>query len=160
MGIGLKPAFLVGTQAEKGSSVITIYQANKCHYNSNQLIPDLIDFSPRVELNLQTLIQLLSDSPRVYILVIPLTFRPPKEGGRSFSRVDNSFQASKSSICTLFQSRPSSYQGNVVCLLCVSLNQKVTSGEPNKFFVCSFFRRLNFHVEVLSISIYSETTFF
>ena len=75
---------------------------------------------------------LLSDPPKVFILFIPLTFRPPKGRERPFSWVPKSFQLSKISICTLFQSRPSSYQGKVFRLLGVKLNQKVTSGKPSK----------------------------
>ena len=110
-------------------------------YNSNQLIPDLSDFSPRVQLNLQTMLYLLSDPPNVSILIIPLTFRPPKCRGRPFSQVANSFQASKISICTLFKSRLTSYQGNAVRLLGVTSNQKVTFGKPSKFPVRSYYLR-------------------
>ena len=78
------------------------------------------------------------DPPKVFILIIPLTFRPSKGRGRPFSWVANSFQASKFSICTLFQSWPSSYQGNVVRLLGVRLNEKVTSGKPSKYPVHSY----------------------
>ena len=82
---------------------------------------------------------LLSNPPKVFILIIPLTFRPPKGRGRSFLWVANLFRASKFSICTLFQCRTSSYQGNVVRILGVKLNQKVTSGEPSKFPVHSYY---------------------
>ena len=107
-------------------------------YDFNQLIPDLSDFSPRVQLNLQTMLSLLSDPPEVFILIIQLTFRPPK-GWRPFSWIANSFQASKFSICTLFQSRPSSHPGNLVRLLWIQLNQKVTSGKLRKFPVRSYY---------------------
>ena len=129
-------------------------------YDSNQLVLDLCDFSPRVQLNLQTMLCLLSDSPKVYILITPLTFRPPKGRGRPFSWVTKSFQASKISLCTLFQSRPSSYQGNVIRLLGVELGQKATSGElkkiPRHFIL---FRKLNSHAAVLLLSDCSGTTF-
>ena len=82
---------------------------------------------------------LLSNPPKVFILIIPLTFRLPIGRGRPFTWVTNSFQASKFSIFTLFQSRPSSYQGNVVRLLGVKSNQKVISGKPSKFPVHSYF---------------------
>ena len=108
-------------------------------YDSDQQIPDLSDFGPRVQLNLQSMLCLLGDPPKVFILIIPLTFRPPKGRGRPFSWVANLFQASKILIGTLFQSRPSSYQGNVIRLLGVKLNQKFTSGEPSKFPVCSYY---------------------
>ena len=98
-----------------------------------------VNFSSRVQLNLQTMLCLLSNPRKVFVLIIPLTFRPPKGRGRPFSWVANSFQASKFSICTLFQSRPSSYQGNVVRRLGVKLNQKVISGEPSKFPVHSYY---------------------
>ena len=101
-------------------------------YDSNQLILDLSDLSPRVQLNLQTMACLLNNPPKVFSLIIPLTFLPPKGRGRPFLWVANTFQASKISICTLLQSRPSSYHGHVVCLLGVKSNQKVTSGKPCK----------------------------
>ena len=106
-------------------------------YVSTRILPDLSDFSPRVQLNLQTMLYLLSDPPKVFILIILLMFRPPKGKGSPFSRVAKLLQASKISICTLFQSRSSSYQGNVVCLLGVKSNQKVTSAKPSKFSVRS-----------------------
>ena len=83
------------------------------------------------------MLYLHSDPPKVFILNIPSKFRPPKGRGRPFSLVANSFQASKISICTLFQSRLFSYQRNVLRLLGVKLNQKVTSGRPSKFHVHS-----------------------
>ena len=110
-------------------------------YDSNQQISDLRDFSPRFQLNLQTMLCLLSDPLKVFILMIPLTFRPPKGRGRPFLWIANSFQASKTSICTLFQSRPSSYQGNAVRLLGVKSNQKVTPGKPSNFPVRSYYLR-------------------
>ena len=58
---------------------------------------------------------------------------------RPFSWVADSFQVSKILICTLFQSRASSYQGNVVRLLGVKINPKVTSGEPSKLPVRSYY---------------------
>ena len=82
---------------------------------------------------------LLSDPPKVFILVIPLKFRPPKGRGRPFSWVAKSFQASEISICTLFQPRLFSYQGNLVRLLGVKLNQKFISGKLSKFPVRSYF---------------------
>ena len=85
------------------------------------------------------MLSLLSDPPMVFDLMIPLTFRPPKGRGRPFSWVAASFQASKFLICTLFQSRASSYQGNVVLLLRVKLKQKVTSGSLSIFPVCLYF---------------------
>ena len=55
--------------------------------DSNQQIPDLSDFSARVQLNLQTMLCLLNDSPKIFILIIPLAFRPPNGRGRPFSWV-------------------------------------------------------------------------
>ena len=114
-------------------------QANKCHTIFINQFLNSWNFSSRVQLNLQTMLCLLSNPFKVFILIIPLTFRPPKGRGRPFLWVANSFQASKFSIRTLFQSRPSCYQGNVVRLLGVKLNQKVTSGEPSKFPVHSYY---------------------
>ena len=108
-------------------------------YDSNHLILDLCNFSPRVQLNLQTMLCLLSDPPKVFILIIPLTFRPPKAMERPFPWKANLFQASKISLCTLFQSRPSSYQGNIIRLLGVELGQKTTSGELNNLPVLSYY---------------------
>ena len=51
----------------------------------------------------------------------------------------NLFQASKISVCTIFQSRPSSNQGNAVRLVGVKSNQKVSSGKPSKFPVRSYY---------------------
>ena len=102
------------------------------------LFPELRGFSPRVQFNLQTMLCLLSDPHKVFILIIPLTFRPSKGRGRPFLWAVKSYQVSKILICTLFQSRPSSYQGNVVRLLRVKSNQKVTSGKPSKFPVHSY----------------------
>ena len=104
-------------------------------YDFNQPIPELCDFSPRAQLTSKP----FSNPPKVFILIIPLTFRPSKGRGRPFSWVANSFQASKILICTLFQSRRSSYQGNIVCLLGIKLNQKVTPGKPSKFPVQSYY---------------------
>ena len=108
-------------------------------YDSTQLIPDLRDFFHRAQLNLKNMLDLISDPPKVFILIIPLTFRLPKGRGRPFSWLASSFQASKFSICSLFQSRPFSYQGNEVCLLGVKSNQKITSGKPSKFPVRSYY---------------------
>ena len=80
-----------------------------------------------------------SNPPKVFILNIPLTFRPPKGRGRPFLWVANSFQTSKISICTLFQSRPFGYQGKVFRLLGVKSNQKVTSGKQSKIPVRSYY---------------------
>ena len=82
---------------------------------------------------------LVSDPPKVFILVISLTCRSPKGRGRPFYWVAKSFQASKISICTLIQSRPSSYQGKVFRLLGVKLNQEATSGELSKNLVQSYY---------------------
>ena len=98
-----------------------------------------MNLSSQVQLNLQTMLCLLSNPPKVFITILPLTFRPSKGRGRPFLWVANSFQASKISTCTLFQSRPSSYQWNLVRLLGVKINQKVTSGEPSKFHVHSYY---------------------
>ena len=82
---------------------------------------------------------LLSNPPKVFILIIPLTFRHPKGRGRPFLCLANLFRASNISICSLFQSGTSSYQGNAARLLGVKLNQKVTSGEPSKSPVHSYY---------------------
>ena len=108
-------------------------------YDSNQLVLDLCDFSPRVQLNLQTMLCLFSNPPKVFISIITLTFRSPQGRGRPFSWVADSFQASKISLCTLFQALPSSYQGNIVRLLGVKSNQKVTNGKPSKIPVHSYY---------------------
>ena len=104
--------------------------------SSNQLIPDLSDFNSRVQLSLQTALCLLIDPSKVFVLIIPLTFRPPKGRESPFTWVANSIQTSKTSICTLFQSRLSGYQENVVRLLGFNSNQKFTSGKPSNFPVC------------------------
>ena len=117
---------------------VTILPSKQMSYDSSQLIPDLSDFNHRVQLNLQTVLCLLSDPLKVFILIIPLTFRPPKGRWRPFSWLANSGQASKISICTLFQSRSFIYQGNLISLLGVKSNQKLTSGKPSKFPVCSY----------------------
>ena len=56
-------------------------------YDSNQLIPDLSDFSYRDQYNLHTMIFLLIDPPKVFILTFPVTFRPLNGSGRTFSWV-------------------------------------------------------------------------
>ena len=108
-------------------------------YDSNQPIPELCELQLSSSTNLLTMLCLSSYLPKVFILIITLMFRPPNGRGRPFLWVANSFQASKISICTLFQSRPSNYQGKVFCLLGVKSNQKVTSGKPSKIPVHSYY---------------------
>ena len=91
-----------------------------------------MNFSPRVQLNLQTMLCLLSDHSKVCILFIPLTIRPHRGMWRNFSCVATSFLGSNVTICTLFQARLSSYQVNVARQLGPNLYQKVTSGKPSK----------------------------
>ena len=45
----------------------TIWPSKQMSYDSNQQIPDLSEFSPRVQLNLQTMLCLLSNPPKVFI---------------------------------------------------------------------------------------------